>query len=244
MMVIRKSESRGHLNHGWLDARHTFSFGRYHDPQHMGFRALRVINQDVIAPGMGFGMHGHDNMEIITYVLRGALRHQDSLGSQGDLKPGWIQRMSAGSGIRHSEANASKAEPLELLQIWIEPDVQNAKPEYEDREMPMLREPNSGGRLHLLVGQRETAPGEAAAPIRMNADARLFAGRLNAGQSDAIALRPGRHAWVQIVAGEVEVNGTRLSPGDGAAISFEGEAKPGVLIAAQSPAEMLVFDLA
>ena len=240
MMLIRHSKDRGHINHGWLDARHTFSFGRYYDPNHMGFLALRVINQDIIAPGMGFGMHGHDNMEIFTYVLRGALRHQDSLGSQGDLKPGWIQRMSAGSGIRHSEANASKSEPLELLQVWIEPDMQNAKPEYEDREVPMLHDAKGAGRLHLLVGQREPAPGEPSAPIRMNADARLFAGRFGPGQSDAIALRAGRHAWVQIAAGEIEVNGARLSPGDGAAISDETR----VEVRAHSPAEVLVFDLA
>jgi quercetin 2,3-dioxygenase len=237
MMHVRKSSERGRVNHGWLDARHTFSFGRYHDPEFMGFRALRVINQDIVAPGMGFGTHGHDNMEIITYVLRGTLRHQDSLGSQGDLTPGQVQRMSAGAGIRHSEFNPSKDQSLELLQIWIEPDVQDARPEYEQREFPELQTPGS---LHLLVGPRMPSDGEAGAPIRMNADVRVLAGRLARGHVTKLGLRPGRHAWVQVVRGEVEVNGTVLSAGDAAAIKQESS----VTLAGIQDAEVLVFDLA
>lgn len=241
MLTIRQSSSRGHANHGWLDSHHTFSFGRYYDPKHMGFRALRVINEDRVAPGVGFSPHEHDNMEIISYVLAGTLRHRDSLGHQADLTPGEVQRISAGTGIQHSEFNPSKGEPVHFLQIWLEPAFQNATPSYDQRRFDVAKQP---GTL-VLVASGDGTPATSGSPsptgpIRINADAKLYAGAFDAGQAASVDVRSDRHAWVQVVRGSVEVNGTALNAGDAVAASQE----PHLSIRAVTVAEILVFDLA
>jgi redox-sensitive bicupin YhaK (pirin superfamily) len=230
MITIRKSDDRGHLDHGWLKTAHTFSFGHYYDPKFMGFRSLRVINDDTVAPGRGFGTHPHDNMEIITVVLSGALRHKDSMGHTQDLTPGEVQHMSAGTGIMHSEFNPSPTEAVHLYQIWIEPRSENVKPVYhQTRPAPAKN------------GLRLVASGDGAeGSIPINADARLYKGQLDAGRSIDVPLGHDRHAWVQVLHGEVTVNGQTLATGDGAAISGETT----VSIGAASDAELLVFDLA
>ncbi len=230
MIQVRKSEDRGHFDHGWLDTRHTFSFGMYHDAAHMGFRSLRVINEDVVAPGKGFGEHPHQDMEIITYVLQGALAHRDSLGNGESIRPGDVQRMTAGTGIEHSEFNASKTDPVHLLQIWIRPRKRGLQPGYEQKRFEF-----PPGKLLLVA-----SPDGAAGSVKIETDALLYAGRLAKGQSAQIELGPGRHAWIQVARGEIEANGTQLRPGDGAAISDE----PKVALRAPSDAEVLVFDLA
>ncbi|MBL9031894.1 MAG: pirin family protein [Phycisphaerae bacterium] len=232
MIQVRRSEDRGHEDHGWLDARHTFSFARYYDPEHMGFRALRVINEDVVRPGRGFAMHPHDNMEIITYLLSGTLRHKDSLGHQADLVPGRVQRISAGTGLLHSESNPSTTEPVHLLQIWIEPNVRDVRPDYAEVG---LDEASYHERLGVVASGK---PGDG--PIVINADARLLAGRFRAGSGDTLRLGKGRHGWVQVVRGEVVIEDKTLKAGDGAAIS--GIESVGLL--ATSDAEVLAFDLA
>jgi hypothetical protein len=232
MITKRPASARGHFNHGWLDTFHTFSFADYHDPAAMGFRSLRVINEDRVAPAAGFGMHPHRDMEIVTYVLDGALAHQDSTGSQGTIRRGVVQRMSAGTGITHSEFNASKTDPVHLLQIWIMPDRRGATPRYEDRVFP---EADRHNRLRQIV-----SPDGADGSLDIHQDARIFSGLLDAGQRIAQPLAPGRHAWVQLAAGKVSVNGVTLEAGDGAAISDETS----VDITAAAPAEVLVFDLA
>jgi hypothetical protein len=230
MMTIRKSDERGHANHGWLDSRFTFSFAEYFDPQHMGFRALRVINDDHIAAGAGFGMHPHRDMEIISYVLDGALEHRDSMGNGSVIRKGDFQYMAAGTGVRHSEFNPSDKEETHLLQIWIVPERKGLKPRYGEKHLAS----KPAGRLHLVASQtgRENS-------ITINQDADLFLARLKAGDAVEHALPPQRHAWVHVAEGEVAVNGQLLKAGDAAALSDESR----VALAAQGPAQVLLFDL-
>jgi quercetin 2,3-dioxygenase len=231
MMKIRKSGERGHANHGWLDTYHTFSFADYYDPKQMNYRALRVINEDYIAPGMGFGTHPHNNMEIVTYIVSGALQHRDSMGNSAVMKAGDIQRISAGSGIMHSEFNASSSEPVHLLQIWLVPDEKGVKPGYVERSFAKA-EP---GRLHLATSKTGR---DGSIPIHQDAD--LYFAKLNAGQKTALPLRPGRHAWLQLIKGKLDANGTQLSAGDGAGVSGAEELK---LEANGEGAHFLLFDL-
>ena len=232
MMKIRKANERGHAEHGWLDTYHTFSFDTYHDPQHMQFRGLRVLNEDRVAPGHGFPMHPHRDMEIITYVLEGALEHQDSMGNRGIIRPGEAQRMSAGTGVVHSERNPSPSEPVHLLQIWILPGKRGIAPGYEQKTFPPeeLR-----GRLRLIA-----APNSSDGAVTIHTDARVYAGRLAKGEETTHTLAAGRGAWVQVARGSVEVNGTPLKQGDGALIADEQK----VVIRATGDAEILLFDLA
>lgn len=233
MITIRRSDERGHFDHGWLDTRHTFSFADYHDEEHMGFRALRVVNEDRVQPGEGFPTHGHRDMEILSYVLEGALAHRDSTGGQGVLRPGEVQRMSAGTGVRHSEYNGSKEEPVHFLQIWILPDRAGHAPSYEQKPFPDAERRN---RLRLVASPE----GEGGA-LRIHADARVYATILADGESVRHALHPGRHAWVQVARGELTVNGQALRAGDGAAVFAERE----IVLAGRGAgdAEALVFDL-
>ncbi|MGP1310048.1 MAG: pirin family protein [Phycisphaerales bacterium] len=231
MITIRKSEDRGRTQVGWLDGKHTFSFGRYFDPQHVSFSTLRVINDDIVKPAMGFGRHPHDNMEIVTYVLDGALKHGDSLGTGSVIRPGEIQRMSAGSGIEHSEINASTTEPVRLLQIWIEPAERDIDPSYEQKTLPDLR-----GRLVEIASP---TGGEHA--VTVHTDARIFATRLSAGESASLDLASGRRAWVQVARGSMTVNGQTLREGDGAAI--EGESSISLGGVDETAGEALAFDL-
>lgn len=232
MLTIRTSDDRGHLNFGWLDTRHSFSFGDYHDPAHMSFRTLRVINEDVVAPGKGFGTHPHRDMEIITYVVRGAIAHKDSTGGEGVIRPGDIQRMSAGSGVEHSEFNPSKAEPVHLLQIWIRPNARSLPPRYDQKHFAV---PDRTDRLRLVV-----SPDAAEGTIDIHQDARLYASILGAGKRLTHAIAPGRHAWLQLISGTLDVNGKTLNPGDAIAASDERQ----LAITAGEPAEFLLFDLA
>jgi quercetin 2,3-dioxygenase len=232
MITIRKADARGHGDHGWLDSRHTFSFADYHDPRFMGFRDLRVINEDRVIGGEGFGTHGHRDMEIVSYVLEGALAHQDSLGTGATLRRGEVQRMSAGTGVRHSEFNASKDEAVHFLQIWILPEREGLPPSYEQKAFP---EGERTDRLRLLV-----APGAAEGALGIHQDVRLYDAVLTPGASVSHALAPGRYGWVQVVRGAIDLNGQRLASGDGAAISDEREL---VLRAQDGGAEVLLFDL-
>jgi redox-sensitive bicupin YhaK (pirin superfamily) len=231
MTTIRKAEERGHADHGWLNTYHTFSFAGYFDRKHMGFRTLRVINEDRVAPGAGFGAHGHENMEIISYVLSGALSHKDSMGHVETLRAGELQRMTAGTGIVHSEYNGSRSEPVHFLQIWIHPAEAGLEPGYE--QMKLTGE-DKRGKLALVA-----APEGGA--MKIHQDARVLIGEVEAGQPLEYTLEPGRGAWVQVIRGEATVNGNRLNAGDAAAVT--GEEK----IAIQGEAaesEVLVFDLA
>jgi redox-sensitive bicupin YhaK (pirin superfamily) len=232
MLTLRPSAERGHARHGWLDSRHTFSFSEYQDPRHMGFRALRVINEDRVEPGKGFARHHHDDMEIVTYVLDGALAHQDSLGNGATIRPGEVQRMSAGTGIDHSEFNASQAERVHFLQIWILPEKRGLAPGYEQRAFPLDAR---AGEL-LLVASRDGKDGS----VTVHQDVSIRAGRLPAGATVEHAIAPGRYAWVQVARGEVEVNGAALRAGDGLAASDEAK----LAITAKQASEVLVFDLA
>ena len=232
MLSVRKSEERGHFDFGWLDTRHTFSFGDYYDPRHMGFRALRVINEDVVREGGGFGTHPHRDMEIVTYVLSGALAHKDSMGNGSTIRPHDVQRMSAGTGVTHSEHNGSQTDPVHLLQIWLLPAETGAAPSYEQKAFPV---DEKRGRLRL-VG----APDGRDGAVTIHQDVRLYASVLAPGDTVTHALARGRHAWVQVVRGAITVNGTTLAAGDGAALSDE----PGVAITASDDAELLLFDLA
>ncbi len=243
MITLRPNQERGGADHGWLKTRHTFSFNTYHDPAHMHFRALRVINEDWVAPGQGFGTHPHDNMEIITYVLEGALEHKDSLGTGSIIRPGDAQRMSAGTGIRHSEFNASKTEPVHLLQIWIMPDQRNVAPGYEQKTFPP--QAKAGKLLKLAQGTRENGPrGNEAevlpTPVLIHADADLYVSVLKPGETLTYNLTPTRHAWLQVTKGSVKLNGKELQQGDGASASDE----PTLEIQAATDAEILLFDLA
>jgi hypothetical protein len=231
MISVRKSEERGHFDHGWLDTRHTFSFAEYLDPRFMGFRDLRVINEDRVQPGEGFGTHGHRDMEIITYVLEGELAHRDSLGHGETLRPDEVQRMTAGTGIRHSEFNASETLPLHLLQIWILPGQTGLPPGYEQKAFPAAQR---RGRLQLVA-----APDGAGGALSIHQDVRVHAGLFAPGERDALALAPGRGAWLQVARGGVRVNGVELRAGDGAAL----EEEPTVQVEGVEDAEVLVFDL-
>jgi len=232
MIAVRPSKDRGHLNHGWLDTYHTFSFADYYDPAQMGFRSLRVMNEDRVAPGMGFGMHGHRDMEIVTYVLSGALEHKDSLGHGEALRPGELQRMSAGRGIRHSEFNPSADQPVHLYQIWLLPRESGLEPSYEQKAFPAAERHN---RLRLVA-----SPAGDDGALTIQQDARLYLATLDADASVAHELPAGRHAWLQVLRGSVELNGKPLATSDGAAISNESH----LTIKATAPAEVLLFDLA
>ncbi len=230
MIQIRPSEERGHVNHGWLDTFHTFSFARYYDPQHMGFGSLRVINEDTIAPSGGFGMHPHEDMEILTYVLEGALEHRDSTGHGSVIHAGDTQRMSAGTGVMHSEYNASDEAPLHLLQIWILPEQSGLEPGYQER-------PASGSDETLeLLASRDGRDGS----LLIHQDCELWLARLKAGGQMETPIGEGRLAWVQVMRGDVTVNGHGLSAGDGAGISEESALR----FASDAGAEILLFDLA
>ena len=230
MLTIRPAGARGQTRIEWLDSRHTFSFGEYHDPAHMGFRTLRVINDDRIAPGKGFGTHPHRDMEIVTYVLDGALEHRDSLGNGSLIRPGEVQRMSAGTGIRHSEYNASPSEPVHLLQIWILPERDGLAPGYEQRAVPA----DGPGRLRL-IGSRDGRDGS----VTIHQDVDLYRAQLAPGETAAHALAPDRHAWIHVARGGVQLNGRSLAEGDAAAISGE----PRLDLRAEGAAEVLLFDL-
>ena len=232
MLVHRPAAARGHANHGWLDSWHTFSFADYYDPQHMGFRALRVINEDFVNPGRGFGTHHHEDMEIITYVLEGELAHKDSLGNGAAIRPGEVQRMSAGTGIDHSEFNHSKDALVHLLQIWILPERRGLTPSYEQKVFPIEQTQNG----LLLVAARDGRDGA----VTVHQDVALYAGKLAAGARIEHALAPGRHAWLQVARGSVEVSGQKLRAGDGLAASDEAK----LAISANEDAEVLLFDLA
>lgn len=229
MITIRPRDERGHNKNGWLDTHFTFSFADYYDPKHMGFRHLRVINEDVIAPGEGFGMHPHRDMEILTWVLEGALEHRDSTGSHGVLRPNELQHMTAGTGVMHSEFNASESEPVHLLQIWIMPERAGLKPAYEQKS---FADKNWNGEFRLLAGKD--------APISIQQDAKLYVAKLKAGDEIAHALNSKRHAWIQIARGAVTLNGKQLAAGDGAAITEETK----LSFHASEPSEVLLFDLA
>jgi hypothetical protein len=232
MIEFRDRMARGRTSIGWLDSRHSFSFGGYHDPKHMGFRALRVINEDRVIPGAGFPAHSHRDMEIISYVLEGKLRHQDSLGNGSIILPGEVQRMSAGTGITHSEYNASADAPVHFLQIWILPDKTGASPGYEQK--PIEGE-KSRGRLRLAAGPKGTD-----AIVTIQQDALMYVSRLDADATVSHELRPGRGAWLQVARGVVALNGTEMKDGDGAAVAAE----PRLAIEAMTEAEVLLFDLA
>ena len=232
MIRQRRAGERGHFDHGWLDTYHTFSFAGYYDPAQMGFRALRVINQDHVQPKQGFPTHPHRDMEIVTYVLEGALEHKDSMGNGGVIRPGEVQRMSAGTGLTHSEYNHSGSEPVHFLQIWIQPDESGFAPSYEQKAFAAdeLR-----GRLRL-VASRAGREGS----VSYHTDTDLYATLLAPGQTVTHPLRPGRHAWLHVARGAVQMNGRELAAGDGAAVSGE----PAITIAATDHAEVLLFDLA
>jgi redox-sensitive bicupin YhaK (pirin superfamily) len=233
MITVRSAGDRGHFDHGWLDTRHTFSFAEYRDPEHMGFGALRVVNEDRVQPGKGFGTHGHRDMEILSWVLEGELAHRDSTGGGGVLRPGEVQRMSAGTGVTHSEFNGSRERPVHFLQIWILPDRPGHAPSYEQKEIP---EAARRGRLALIA-----SPDGAGGATTIHQDARVYATLLGEGERVRHPLAPGRRGWVQVARGRLAVNGRVLSAGDGAALADE----PAIELAGQgSPAaEALVFDL-
>jgi len=234
MITIRKSKERGVGRHGWLTSYHTFSFANYYDPGQMGFRSLRVINEDTVAPGRGFGEHHHDNMEIISIVMEGALAHRDSTGGEEVLRRGEVQRMSAGTGVSHSEFNASKEEPVHFFQIWIMPEKEEIAPGYEQKLFP---DEERLGRLRLLA-----APDGENGAVRINQDARLYTAILDRGQRVEQKIASGRGAWIQVARGSVDVNGTKLAEGDGAAI--ENEALLGITADGSAGSEILLFDLA
>ena len=232
MIVVRPAAERGHANHGWLNTYHTFSFSTYQDPQHTRFRSLRVMNEDWVAPGQGFGTHPHRDMEIVTYVLEGALEHRDSMGNGEILRPGEFQRMTAGTGITHSEFNPSATEAVHLYQIWLFPERSGLTPSYEQKAFPAADREN---RLQLVASQ--TA---AEGSLLIHQDARIYLANLAAGPSVAHAVEPGRHAWLQVLRGNVTVNGRPINTSDGAAISDESN----LMLEASEPAELMLFDLA
>src|SRR5438132_10536867 len=232
MILVRKAAERGHFDHGWLDTYHTFSFGDYYDPAHLGFRSLRVINDDRVHPGQGFGMHGHRDMEIVTYVLDGALQHKDSMGNGSIIKAGELQRMTAGTGVRHSEFNPSDKEAVHLYQIWLLPERKGLKPSYE--ELAVGEEENQG-RFRLVA-----SPDGAAGSLTIHQDARLYLASLLPGVTVAQEIKRGRAVWLQILRGSVNFLGNGLSTGDGVAITDENA----VSAQAAVPSEVLLFDLA
>ena len=231
MVRKRPANARGHFDHGWLDTWHSFSFGHYQDPEHMGFRSLRVINDDVIQPGRGFGMHGHRDMEIVTYVLDGALAHEDNLGNGSVLRSGDVQRMSAGTGVMHSEFNHSADEAVRLLQIWLLPERDGITPGWEEKR---FESQEKRGRLRLIV-----SPDGTEGSLRIHRDVRIYAAVLVDGESVTVDLDPARHAWVQVARGTVTVNDEELSAGDGAAISGENILQ----FTGARETEFLLFDL-
>ncbi|PSN12848.1 quercetin 2,3-dioxygenase [filamentous cyanobacterium CCT1] len=233
MITVRPANERGAANFGWLDSRHTFSFGNYYDPRHMGFASLRVINEDKVLPSQGFGTHGHRDMEIVTYVLDGALEHKDSIGTGSVIRPGDVQRMSAGTGIRHSEFNASDTDPVHFLQIWILPETEGINPGYE--QISVAPEEKQG--QLRLVGSRDGHDGS----ITIHQDVSLYAATLAEGDRVEHTLAPGRVAWVQVARGAVSLNGHDLTAGDGAAVSDLDTLS---LAGAADAAEVLVFDMA
>src|SRR2546426_284014 len=232
MITIRKSEERGHFDLGWLDTYHTFSFDRYYDPAHTHFRSLRVINEDRVQPGQGFPTHSHRDMEIITYILSGALEHRDSMGNGSVIRPGDVQRMTAGTGVSHSEFNPSKTESVHLLQIWILPERRNLPPGYQQKT---FTDEERRGNLRLIA----SADGREGS-VTINQDARVYAGILNTGQKVDFGLEKNRYAWLQIARGTIELNSTEMIQGDGAAVSGENNLR----IIAHDQAELLLFDLA
>ena len=229
MIQIRPSEERGRNRIEWLDTHFTFSFDQYFDPEHIQFRSLRVLNEDIVAPGKGFGMHPHKDMEILTWILDGSLEHRDSMGTGAVIRPGELQHMTAGSGVMHSEFNPSPKDSTHLLQIWIVPEKKNLKPEYEQLAFP---DKDLRGKFHHVAGPK--------APVTIRQDADLFIARLDKNDETKHDIKPGRHAWMQVARGKVRVNDVELKQGDGAAISKETE----VRVVAQEPSEVLLFDLA
>lgn len=231
MLQVRKSAERGHARHGWLESHHTFSFAGYHDPRHMGFRTLRVINEDRIQPGKGFDTHSHRDMEILSYVVEGALEHRDSMGNGSVILPGELQLMRAGTGVTHSEYNHSKTDAVHLLQIWLIPDAEGLEPAYDQRAFPAEER---RGRLRLVA-----SPTGAEGSVRIHQDASLFATLLEAGESVKHALSPDRYVWVQLVKGGLSVNGAQLEAGDGIAIAKESA----IELLASDDSEALLFEL-
>lgn len=233
MIQIRPAKERGHANHGWLDTYHTFSFSDYYDPSFMGFRSLRVINEDWVKPGHGFPTHPHRDMEIITYVLEGELAHKDSMGTGSVIRPGEIQKMSAGTGIRHSEYNHSKTDPVHLLQIWIVPEKEGLKPMYEQKTIPAEEKQ---GKLRLLA-----SPKSGNGAVTLFQDAKLYATELKSGETVEYTLNNGRYAWLQVARGTVSLNGKELKAGDGAAVAQEPKLE---INGVGGQSEVLLFDLA
>ena len=232
MLTVRKSQDRGYADHGWLQSFHSFSFAGYYDPQHMGFGNLRVINEDRIAPGTGFGTHGHRDMEIISYVLSGELAHKDSMGNVKGIPPGDVQRMSAGTGVMHSEFNHAQGQTTHFLQIWIEPNVRGIAPSYEQTGFTAAEK---RGALRLVA-----SPDGRDGSVTIHADARMYAGLFNGAATASLPLAPGRKAYVHVVKGAITANGQRLGGGDALALADEAE----VTLADAADAEVLVFDLA
>jgi redox-sensitive bicupin YhaK (pirin superfamily) len=232
MLTLRPASARGLADHGWLVSRHSFSFADYHDPAHMGFRALRVINEDRVSPARGFGTHGHRDMEIVSYVLEGKLGHQDSLGTGSVIEPGDVQRMSAGTGVRHSEMNPSPGDPVHFLQIWLIPSKNGIAPSYEQKT---FTDAEKRGRLRLVA-----SPDGHDGSVTIHTDAHLYAGLFDGEESAALELAPGRHAWVQVARGAIELNGQKMVAGDGAALSGETS----LVLRGGVNSEVLVFDLA
>ena len=231
MISIRRAKERGHFDHGWLNTYHTFSFDQYYDPRYMGFRSLRVINEDFVAPGRGFPTHGHRDMEIITYILEGALKHEDSMGNGSVIRPGDVQRMTAGTGVRHSEKNASDTERVHLLQIWILPNAEHLKPDYEQTA---FSEEERRGQLRLIA----SSDGRDGS-VRLNQNVSLFASILDSDQEVERVMDPARYAWIQVAHGSIAVNGDTAEQGDGVVIMGESDLK----IKAHENAEILLFDL-
>jgi redox-sensitive bicupin YhaK (pirin superfamily) len=232
MIRVRRAAQRGHFDHGWLDTHHTFSFGDYYDPAHMGFRSLRVINDDRVQPGQGFGMHGHRDMEIVTYVLEGALQHRDSLGNGSIIRAGELQRMTAGTGVRHSEFNPSDRDWVHLYQIWLLPRQKGLEPSYEQAT---VGEDEKRGRFRLVA-----SPDAADGSLTINQDARLYLATLRPGETVSQQIERGRAAWLQVLRGNLSVSGKALAAGDGVAVTDEN----GVAVEAAEPSEILLFDLA
>jgi redox-sensitive bicupin YhaK (pirin superfamily) len=230
MMKLRKSNERGHAEHGWLDTYHSFSFADYYDPNWMGFRSLRVINDDLVMPGRGFGMHPHRDMEIITYILNGSLEHKDSMGNGRVIKTGETQYISAGSGVLHSEFNPSKDEAVRLLQIWIQPDAKGVKPSYAEKSL--VNAPTGAFQLVTSKTGRDNS-------IAIHQDADLWLAKLEKGNRVTHQLASGRHAWLHVAEGEVSLNGKQLTGGDAAAISEESALE----LSATKPSQVLLFDL-
>ena len=231
MITLRKAAERFHTRAGWLDSWHTFSFADHYDPDQMGFGSLRVINDDTVQPGQGFGTHPHRDMEILTYVLQGALAHRDSTGGGGVIRPGDVQRMSAGTGVAHSEYNASETEPVHFLQIWIVPERTGVEPGYEQKNFPAQER---SGKLRLLA-----SPDARDGSLKINQDTKVYGALLGKGERASLDLQPGRRAWVQVARGAIELNGEKLGAGDGASLSGEGK----IALEGAAPAEVLVFDL-